>query len=184
MKYIKIDIESSYQVNDLGKTLYDLVLRIKPKKIIEFGTLHGYSAVAMSMALDELQSGHLTSYDLWDKYPYKHGKMEEVLNQLKRYKVDKYVTLADADLKVWLDNPEPFDLMHVDVSNNGETIDLLYEKLKNNIKNDSLVIFEGGSKERDDVEWVKKYNKKPIAKSFAPYEIIDDRFPSISKLIF
>jgi predicted O-methyltransferase YrrM len=37
------DIKSSYSQNDIGKTFYDLVLKYKPKKIVEVGTLFGYS---------------------------------------------------------------------------------------------------------------------------------------------
>lgn len=40
--YVQPDIKSSYEQNALGKTLYDLVLSHKPKKIIDFGTLGGY----------------------------------------------------------------------------------------------------------------------------------------------
>lgn len=60
MKYTNPDIESSYRDNDLGRTLYDLVLKYKPKKIVEHGILFGYSTVAMAQALDELGGGIYT----------------------------------------------------------------------------------------------------------------------------
>ena len=35
MKYTNPKIVSSYRENNIGKTLYNLVLQLKPKKIIE-----------------------------------------------------------------------------------------------------------------------------------------------------
>jgi hypothetical protein len=54
----------------------------------------------------------------------------------------------------------------------------------NQLKQGKHILFEGGSIERDNVEWMKKYNKQPInsIKSFIQYEVISDKFPSISKL--
>ena len=78
MKYTNPNVKSSYQENNLGKVLYDYILQTKPKKIIEFGTLYGYSAIAMAMAIDELDNdGKIVCYDLWDKYPYTHSVIEE-----------------------------------------------------------------------------------------------------------
>lgn len=57
--YKNIDIESSYKKNDLGKTLYDLVIKYKPFNLIEFGSLYGYSTIAMAMALRDLGRGKL-----------------------------------------------------------------------------------------------------------------------------
>ena len=38
-------IVSSYTLNNIGKTIYDIVRKLKPKKVIEFGALYGYSAM-------------------------------------------------------------------------------------------------------------------------------------------
>jgi predicted O-methyltransferase YrrM len=54
MAYFNYNIPSSYHKNDIGKTLYNTVLTMNPSIIIEFGTLHGYSAVAMAQALRDL----------------------------------------------------------------------------------------------------------------------------------
>ncbi len=39
MSYINPKIESSYYDNDLGKTIYEWVLNVKPKVVVEFGCL-------------------------------------------------------------------------------------------------------------------------------------------------
>jgi len=183
MKYKNSDIYSSFQKNDLGRTLYDLVLEKKPKKIIEWGTLYGYSTVAMAMALDELGEGHITGYDLFDDYPYRHSTMEETQSNIDRYGVSKYATLKRGNFDEWIKNPEPFDLLHVDISNNGDTIARLYAGVKDRIAKGATVIFEGGSKEHDEIEWMVKYGFRKIADSGVPYRLLDARFPSISNIM-
>lgn len=173
--YKTVEIESSYRENDLGKTLYDLVMELKPKTIIEFGTLNGYSAVAMAQALRDLGAGHIISYDLWDLYKHKHGVRSLVQDEIDRLGLSKYITLETGDFKHWQGDA---DLVHVDISNDGETIKMLKSKGIT-----GTVIFEGGSVERDRVQWMTKYNKPPIRSSGVRFDVIDERFPSISKLI-
>jgi predicted O-methyltransferase YrrM len=183
MQYKNPDIYSSYRENDLGRTFYDLVLEHKPKKIIEFGTLYGYSTVAMAMALDELGEGHVWANDLFEDYEFRHSTMEETQKNIDTYGVTKYITLQRNDFEEWLKNPEPFDLLHVDISNKGDTIERLYEAVKDQIAHGAIVIFEGGTEERDQVEWVTKYNCKKIYGSGIPYKVLNPNFTSLSQLI-
>lgn len=183
MKYQNPDIESSYRDNDLGRTLYNLVLKLKPKKIVELGVLYGYSTASMAMALDELKEGHIYAYDLFDEYPFKHSSMKETQANLDRYGVSKYVTLVKKDFEEWLKEPEDFDLLHVDISNKGDTIERLYRAVQDRVEKGAMVLFEGGSAERDKVEWMIKYNCKKIGDADVPFEIIDQRFPSLSRII-
>lgn len=180
MKYINPDIESSYHKNDLGETLYELVLKYRPKKIVEFGTLHGYSTIAMAMALDELGKGHIYAYDLFDDYEFKHTTIKETQGNIDRYNMGSYITLIKKNYKEWLSSPEDFDLLHIDVSNKGDTIELVYGALKDRIENGAIVVFEGGSEERDSVPWMKKYKQKKLRETNVPFEVIDSRFPSLS----
>lgn len=184
MKYRNpAEIESSYSKNNLGKTLYDLVLKYKPKKIMEFGILHGYSTVAMAMALDEIGEGHIYANDLFEGYEFKHATMQEAQGNIDRYGLTKYVTLGKKNFNDWLTEPEGFDFLHIDVSNKGDTIEHLYESVKDQIGRGAVVVFEGGSEERDNVEWMIKYKHKKITKSGVPYKIIDQKFPSLSQII-
>lgn len=183
MRYTNPDIESSFRENDIGRTLYDLVLEKKPKVIIEWGVLHGYSTVAMAMALDEVGEGHITGYDLFEDYPYNHPTVEGTQANIDRYGLGKYVTLARGDFDAWIKDPEPFDLLHVDISNKGDTIRALYEATKGRIKEGAIVLFEGGAKgDREEIPWMKKYGFSKISESGVPYEVIDARFPSLSML--
>ena len=182
MKYKNPDIESSYKENDLGRTLYDLVLKEKPTTIIEFGTLYGYSAVAMAMALDELKADgvkrEIICYDLWENYQYKKCSKGHAQDNIDKYGLGEYIRLANGDLFTWVS--EPADLIHVDISNDGTKLPKIYDKLKGH---DALVIFEGGSQKRDSAPWVSKYNKAPMRSCGIKYDVINEDYPSISKLI-
>ena len=182
MKYKNpAEIKSSYNTKDVGRTFYDLVLKHRPKKIVEIGVLYGYSTVAMAMALDEIGEGHIYAYDLFEDYEFNHSTMPETQANIDRYGLSKYVTLAKKDFKEWLKNPEDFDLLHVDVSNHGETIELLYAAVKDRVEHGAIVLFEGGAAgERNEIPWMKKYDFKKITDTNVPYQVIDARFPSLS----
>ena len=180
--YEKINIESSYLDNDLGRDIYDIVVRTKPTRVIEFGTLNGYSAAAIAMALKDNGHGHLYANDLWESYPYKKSTLQNCSHNLEKLGLKKYVTLGNTDFWEWLENPSDFDLLHIDISNTGNIIQSAYESLKSMIESGSIVIFEGGSRDRDKVEWMKKYNKEPIypLKNKIGYKILNSDYPSIS----
>ena len=184
MAYQSVDIESSYRDNDLGRFIYDTVIRLKPKKVVEFGTLNGYSAVCIAMALKDNDHGHLFAYDLWEKYSYKKSQRNVCLENLTRYGLEDYVTLGQADFWSWIREPVDFDLLHIDISNTGQIVKDAYEALKGNLDRGSVILFEGGSQERDQVDWMLKFKKPPIysLKDKIGYEILCKEHPSISMI--
>ena len=175
MKYSNPEIESSYRAYDIGQTRYDVVLDQKPKKIIELGVLNGYSTIAMAMALDRLGRGVIKSYDMWHKYPYRNTTMRGAEENIRSHALEKYVELYSADCMAL--EPEEFDLLHIDLSNTGKIIRELVEKWA---PFGGRIIFEGGSKARDAVEWMKKYRKEPINGCGVEYEVLNYQFPSLS----
>jgi hypothetical protein len=74
-------------------------------------------------------------------------------------------------------------MLHVDISNTGETIEKLYEGTKDQVENGAVVLFEGGTYERDTVEWMLKYKKSKITDVDVPYRIINGEFPGLSQII-
>ena len=176
--YQQPDVESSYDKNDLGKSIYDIVIELNPKVVIEFGILHGYSTLAISQALRDLDNGgKVIAYDLFENYKYRHGTMEEVTELLKRNNLQDFVELRYGNLYEWIENPDEFDLLHIDIANDGDILKLVSESFKN--KN---ILFEGDSKERDKEWWMIKYDRKPMYPLMEKinYEIINSDWPSIS----
>jgi len=178
IEYINLEIESSYKEHNIGKTIYDTILEIKPLVVIEFGCLYGYSTVAIGLALKKLGRGKLKCYDLWEDYQYKHSTMNQTKENVIKYGVENYVEFCKKDFNDWIKNPEDFDLLHLDISNTGDVLLKTYNAIPEN----KIVLFEGGSQERDNIEWMVKYKAKPInsIKSIINYEVINENFPSLS----
>jgi predicted O-methyltransferase YrrM len=54
---------------EIGRIFYDLVLKNKPKRIIEFGTAHGYSTCWFLLGLIKNKSGEIITIDRYDRSP-------------------------------------------------------------------------------------------------------------------
>tara|TARA_B100000579_G_C22838356_1_gene860063 strand:- start:673 stop:1224 length:552 start_codon:yes stop_codon:yes gene_type:complete len=172
------DVESSYKKNNLGKDIYDTVIELNPKVIVEFGILHGYSTLAMSQALKDLNNnGKIISYDLFENYKYKHGTMEEVTKLLEANDLQDFVELRYGNLYEWIEKPDECDLLHIDIANDGDIISLVADKF-----NDTHILFEGGSEDRDSEWWMKEYKRTHMypLKEKLNYEILNSNWPSIS----
>lgn len=184
-KLIEIkDVYSSYIENNLGQSIYDQVIKNKPLKVVEFGTLNGYSSLYIGMALKKLGRGLLFTYDLYDDYEYNHGRMQDVVQTIKRFGLEKWVIPAKLDFNSWLSCKDHFDMCHIDISNDGDTIETLIKEAMD-YNPGAVCLFEGGSEERDLIEWMVKYKKRPINPVIKKYggKVINDKFPSISEVI-
>ena len=170
-------IYSSYTPNNIGEIIYKVVRELKPKKIIDFGLLYGYSTICLAQAVRDNGFGKVIGYDLFEDYKYKKSIKPIVEYNLQYYNLDQYVTLVKKDFNQWLREDEDFDLLHLDISNTGEIINKLYDKHP-----DKALIFEGGIEKRDQVEWMVKYNFPSInsIKSKTNYKIITPSFPGLS----
>lgn len=178
--YSNPNIESSYKENNLGKTLYEEIIALKPQKVIDFGVLNGYSTVCIAQALKHNGKGKVKVHDLFDKYEYNGAKFEKLIKTLKKHDLLDYVEIEEANFFDWIKTPEQFDVLHLDISNTGDILDMVWDNLKDN----GVVLFEGGSEQRDRVGWMIMYNKKAINKSRAKFEVINKAFPSLSKIIW
>tara|TARA_R100000231_G_scaffold139611_1_gene121609 strand:+ start:666 stop:1226 length:561 start_codon:yes stop_codon:yes gene_type:complete len=131
--------------------LNSIVKDFKPKKIIEFGPGRGQTTITMALALKELGEGKIESYDLWvDGY---WGDMQACLDSFKQWNVSDLIDLKKLDFYEWIKLPiedREFDILYFDVNNNGDKLLDLYNGVKDNINNGSIVLFEGGSLERDN----------------------------------
>ena len=180
---LALDVKSSYKKNNIGLTIYDYVMKIKPQKVIEFGVLNGYSAICIGLALRDLgRGGRAYCYDLWEKYPYNHGDINEVQKTLDDLGLTDFVHLDYGDVYEWAQNPEPFDLLHVDVSNDGQRLLQVLEGLKKAKVDSSPILFEGGTVERDVKGWNSNNGNTPMSKmkNVIDFRVFDERFPGLS----
>jgi len=169
-------VRTSYRENEFGEIFYKIVKSYKPQTIVELGILDGYSTLHLAQGLHFNNSGHLYGYDLWDDYEYKHGNMDEVYEMLRDNGVSSYVTLFKGDAfdvhDEWAD--DTIDFLHVDISNDGRVIREIMELWHPKVS--GIIAFEGGSEERDRVDWMLKYDKEPIADELRTNEIINDNY--------
>lgn len=178
MSYTNPEIESSYQYNNLGKTLYEFVLYEKPDVVIDFGVLDGYSTVALALGCKANGKGKVKVYDLFEDYEYKHSSFDKLVRNLKEYGLIDWVEIEKRNFFDWIKDPEPFGILHLDISNTGDIIDML-EPLRGR----GTVLFEGGSEDRDRVGWMMKHNKRHIRDSKVAFQVVNPLFPSLSKLL-
>lgn len=178
--YKNPEIESSYQHNDLGRTLYNEIRELKPELVIDFGVLNGYSTVCIAQALRDNGKGKVKAYDLFENYEYNHAKIDKLVKNIKDAGLLDYVEIEEKNFFDWVKEPEVFELVHLDISNTGDILDIVWD----NLKDKGVVLFEGGSEQRDRVGWMFKFNKKPINQSRAKFEVINNAFPSISKILW
>lgn len=176
--YKEPSLQSSYFGTGIGRTLYDTVCDMSPEVIVECGVLKGYSTICMAQALRELGGGKIIAYDMWETYEHGHGQtLEEVQQTVDDHGLSEYVELRHGNFyeKPWESDGIKPDLMHVDVNNTGEILPIISEL-------EFPVLFEGGSRKRDYVWWMVKFEKTKMysLKNKYNYSIINDTFPSIS----
>jgi predicted O-methyltransferase YrrM len=165
--------------------LYNSVRYTKPDLCVELGTLAGYSAFCIATALVDNCKGHLECYDLWEQYPYNHVTKQEAFQNLMGLPV--VLNQQDAYYAVKNFKDASVDFLMVDISNDGDTYKRILTDWYQKLSSHATVILEGGCVERDEVEWMVKYNKKPIQSVFKDKDILEKYaitnigcFPSIT----
>ena len=204
MDNLDTEIRSSYRENNFGEILQQYVLTWKPVSFVELGVLDGYSTLFIAQGVKQNQKMHninakLDAYDLFDDYAFKHGNQESVNMMLKEHGVGDYVNLIKGNAyEVYSRYPnmipnevKGIEFLHIDISNTGKVIHDLMELWHPKIGWRGVVAIEGGSDERDNVEWMKKYNMPSIKVELSTSELISKyyfiatyfKFPSLTILI-
>ena len=175
-------MRSSYALNNYADIFYYNVTVWRPQFCVELGVLDGYSTLAIARGLKENVkigvSGHLDAYDLFDDYEFNHGSMPAVQAELDKAGVSGFVTLHKADAFEAHKNHEDqtITFLHVDLSNTGETLRRIIQLWDAKICQGGIFMFEGGTEERDQVEWMIKYNKVPIKPEVENNPILNDKY--------
>jgi hypothetical protein len=139
-------------------------------------------------------AGHLYAYDLWDDYEYNHGNYDDVVNTISKYKLNDYVTLRKGSLEDAHNDfkgGRPICLLHIDISNDGNVFDYVMDLWSDVLSYGSLIMFEGGSAERDNIHWMKTNGKRSIRDAISNNKLANsiyiyctyEKFPSITLLL-
>ncbi len=176
-------MRSSYIENNYGLVLKSYVLNWRPSTLVELGILDGYSTLAIAEGIKEQNflygmNVKLFAYDLFEDYLYKHGNKEEVEERLKVAGLQDLVEIRKGDAYQvhadFVDNSIEF--LHVDISNTGDVLRRILELWTPKMIQRGLILFEGGSEERDHNDWMKQYNMPSIKQEIETSAFIKNNY--------
>lgn len=182
MKVMEVDtqnIKSSYKVNNYDKVFQSICFILKPQRIVEFGILDGYSLDSFVKYGEDVI---IEANDLFDEFPYNAADYGFVTN---KYKDNSNVFINKKNFYDAVEDYEDnsIDILHIDIANNGDVFEFAIQNYLPKVS--GMMILEGGSVERDSVEWMVKYDKpriRPILQKYSDsvrIEVIED-YPSIT----
>ena len=154
-------IDSSYKDHGYGVLLYALARVFKPRDCVELGVYRGFSLLATASALRDNGAGAIVGYDLFDRYPYRHDSIASCERNIAHCGLQRWASAREADAFAVADRVPSADWLHVDISNDGETYRRVFAQWSGKARR--IILLEGGSGERDRVDWMRRYAKPPIA---------------------
>jgi len=145
-KYPNINLPRPYPI-EYGYSLYDYVLKHKPKVIVEFGCSWGFTTIYMAKALQVIGEGSIWTCD------NDLSRFFTARENFKNYGVDDLIEIHQMDYKEWLKDSYEFDLCYIDIHNDGKKLQNIFEDefFESQIKKGKKVLFEGGSSHRSDI---------------------------------
>ena len=153
-------MKSSYLNNlNYGDIFKTILFMINPTSIVEIGILDGFSLKTMT---DNTSNNCvIKAYDIFDEFNG-HSANKEALQ--KEFLKNDNVTIEYGDFYKLCDDIQDnsIDLLHIDIANNGDVFEYVIKNYIKKIKKNGIIILEGGSNERDNVEWMNIYNKPKI----------------------
>lgn len=166
-----------------GDILAAISITQRPRKIVEFGILDGFSLKVLADTCDP-GSTSIEAYDLFENFTGNHAKAEIV----QTFKLFSHVSIKKGDLYTEVLKYEDFsiDLLHIDISNNGNVYEFAFTQCMNKVsKASGVLLLEGGSEERDRVTWMQKYGKPKMAPVVQKYQdhfsvYVFEKFPSMT----
>lgn len=191
-------MHSSYAQHNYAEVFKSIVSAHQPLVCVELGTLEGYSAIAIAQGLRENFEkgggrGHLACHDLFEDYQFRNSPLERTQRNIEEAGVADFITLYRANaMSVAEDySDNSIGLLHIDISNTGDTLTWAMEQWDRKMIQGGIILFEGGTDERDNVEWMIKFGKTPIKAELEANPIIREKyvfstymkFPSLTCLL-
>lgn len=182
-------IDSSYNRGEFWKVLFILARFRRWQEISELGVLNGYGMISLIAGASYYQSP-VFGYDIFEDYEYNSSQYSETLRNIRSAPVSSEFHLIRKNIcpfasDPWL--PQTSDLLVVDLSNCGQICRNVVAALDFSVPR--VVVFEGGARRRDNVWWMREFNRQPIKESLEELSIqfglslcIVEPFPGISIL--
>lgn len=170
-------MNSSYNNNvAFGDVLDSIVFTLNPKKIIEVGILEGFSLERFAESSNS--NTIIQAYDIFEEFNGNNANRENLVSRFKKY---NNVTINYGDFYDVHKNISDIDIIHIDIANNGNVFEYAIKHYLPKLSDNGVMIMEGGSKQRDNVEWMITYNKPKIQPVIKKYGLkVIGTFPSIT----
>ena len=153
-------MNSSYNNKiNFGDIISTITFLKKPQKIVECGILEGYSLD--KFIRNSNTDTQIDAYDIFNKFNGNHAIKDKILKQFNKYdNVNiNYGDFYDVYKKY---EDKSIDILHIDIANNGDVYEFMFQNYVDKLKDDGIILMEGGSFQRDNIEWMIKYNKPKI----------------------
>jgi predicted O-methyltransferase YrrM len=171
---------SSYKNNDInyGDILETILHLNNPKSIIEIGILDGFSLDVF--AKNTNLNTKIEAYDIFDEFNGNSASKDDLANKFKQY---NNISIKYGDFYELYKTIDKVDIIHIDIANNGDVYNFAVKNYLPKLNDNGIIILEGGSIERDNVEWMIKYNKRKINPVTLKYNMkVIGTLPSVSIL--
>ena len=153
-------MRTSYTNNDInyGDIIKSIAFAQSPATVVEIGILDGFSLDIFVKSTSH--HTNILAYDIFDEFKGNAANKEELRSTFKEH---PNVTIDYGDFyKLHHTLPSNIDILHIDVANDGDIYEFAIENYTKLMSPAGVMVLEGGSKERDEVGWMKNYNKSPI----------------------
>jgi len=152
---------SSYRDHGYGAFFYALARCLRPRCCVELGVLQGFSLLAVACALRDNRAGRIDGFDLFEDYPYTSEPYANVVERIRSAGLQDWSAAHRAEAGEVADVFDTVDYLHVDLSNDGDRYREIFERWSAKVT--QVIVLEGGSKARDEVGWMLRYRRPPIA---------------------
>jgi predicted O-methyltransferase YrrM len=177
-------MRTSYNILNLsyGDLLKSITTVKNPQKIVEIGILDGYSLECFIK--NSNKNTLIEAFDLFENFNGNHAYKNELINRFSHFSNVKIDYGNFYELDNIIDNN--IDIIHIDIANNGDVFEYAIDKYLPKLSEEGILLLEGGSNERDCVEWMKKFNKpliNPVIQKYSNAGLninVYGSFPSIT----
>jgi len=150
-------MKSSYFNNDInyGDIITTSIFNQNPKLIVEFGILDGFS---LKIFANHFPDAEIKAFDIFDDF-IGNGAKKDIIDKFSTY---KNVSIEYGDFYKKYNDLNNIDILHIDIANNGDTYKFAIDHYLPLLNPNGILLLEGGSHERDHIDWMEKYKKPKI----------------------
>lgn len=146
-------------------TIYEFVLEMKCKKVLELGTQNGQSCRSVLMALGKNEAGTLVSVDHKNRSTILDGSFSDYKKYWKFIQGDTTSEETVNKVKETLEKDEKFDFLLIDAGHDYESVKQDWDNYTPMVRKNGVVFLHdsvnhnaGVSRLWNEIDWPEKFN--------------------------